>query len=490
MLVTARWVGLPLADLGPDQLLVSGLPAFMVVCLTAAFWGWNRATSFPPTDSPKTNRAHWFGPRHPSSLILLAVVGLIVIGTTALYLRLRFDRVEARLVAELQVANNFQQRLLENWRRERLADAYALAHVPGIGTGLGQAVTTATPNPQATFLEDFRQAYAYRRAIYHDPTGQARFQTPREGRPPPAIDPALYTQLSVRRQIVLSDFSFHPQGEVRLDLFIPLTHPADDSFLGIIQLHIDPADDLYRLLQYRDRSYQTAESVLVRVEPGFAHVLSPLRFSPAPPGTVHIPLAVDSTRVSGHLKTPSDLALPLALDYRDQRVTAVGAPIEDSPWVIVTKVDRREAFQTFRQETIYTLLLVFITSLIAGQLLLAAWRRRENKLHEQQRLTRERLGLIMDSVNDAILIIDGESHIIEANARVRELYGYDPANLRGLPLARLQLEAPRAQPAPRPGNRTGLCHYPPPSGWPGTPRGSQRTTRHGGRLTLPAGRRA
>lgn len=73
------------------------------------------------------------------------------------------------------------------------------------------------------------------------------------------------------------------------------------------------------------------------------------------------------------------------------------------------------------------------------------WRRREARLNRERQALEERVRLLLDQSPDAVLLVDAQWRILQANARAVEAHGYSEDELRRLTLR--DLRPPEARPA-------------------------------------------
>lgn len=73
------------------------------------------------------------------------------------------------------------------------------------------------------------------------------------------------------------------------------------------------------------------------------------------------------------------------------------------------------------------------------------WRRREARLNRERQALEERVQLLLDQSPDAVLLVDAQWRILQANARAVEAHGYSEDELRRLTLR--DLRPPEARPA-------------------------------------------
>lgn len=169
-------------------------------------------------------------------------------------------------------------------------------------------------------------------------------------------------------QPVLEDMHFaesEDASEIRVGYFSPMRGVMGVQPLAVIHLRMDPHEALFPLLQKWPGASQSAETLLLRREGEQVIYLNTLR---------HIGDSV--LRLRRALSTPDFIPARLIAegdgffegdDYRGVASFAYGVHVAGTPWFLVAKVDREEAYSQFNTIASYS-------SLLLGALLLVfAW---------------------------------------------------------------------------------------------------------------------
>jgi PAS domain S-box-containing protein len=252
-----------------------------------------------------------------------------------------------------------------------------------------------------------------------------------------------------RQVVVLSDLHRRTLAEpLHLDLVVPIADEHGRA-LGLIYVRIDPEIDLLPLLRSLPIPGGSTELLLVRREgdglvgvsgrPRLAGSLvefrMPLAGAAGPEGAA----ARDVTgAVSG-------------ADYRGVPVVAALAPVPDSPWRLVAKLDLAEVEASLRKLRTVAGAVAFLLAL-AGAGIIGAFRERRRRIEASARLEREReravasarYQALMRGAYDGILLADERLRIIDANLRISELTGYTREELLGLEGHALRVPEARA----------------------------------------------
>lgn len=147
-------------------------------------------------------------------------------------------------------------------------------------------------------------------------------------------------------------------------------------------LTVDAKDFLFPLIQAWPFHSDTAETALVKREGEEVVFLNELRHRQDTALKLRFPLSrKEIPAVRAALGEYGEFE---GLDYRGQQVMAYLAPVPNTCWSIVSKIDKAEALSSWHKRS--SLITLFMISLIIVQLTLTElfWQRRE-KLHFQRR---------------------------------------------------------------------------------------------------------
>jgi len=136
------------------------------------------------------------------------------------------------------------------------------------------------------------------------------------------------------------------------------------------------------------------------------------------------------------------------IDYRGVKVIASMKKVPDTPWYIVSKIDRDEVLGNLTGLMTRNIAIIVLVILTTGSFLaFIQWTQRVRFYREKYETELDRLALvshfdyILKYANDIIILADNEFNIIEANDRAIETYQYDRTELIGKNLIELRAEA-------------------------------------------------
>jgi len=432
---------------------------------------------FVKTSPTTTERSHHFDV--PWMLVLLGLALSIVVAGIA-YLHHRQEQVRQAAHGQLEIIAELKAQQLADWLQERRTDADWIAATPYAARraldALAQPDSATTRNMFTAWLKPLRSHRFYERFILLDENLNIALEYPpsRSTNRTVLAEAALQAARKAAQTRLPCMTDLHGADHVspaHLDFAVPLsvaprlprdaasTHASPGSpppHSAVLVMQVNASAFLDPLLQTWPTPFQTAETILIRLEGEEVMYLSDLRHRSNTTPPLRLPL-------SQH-ELPAAMALRgervhEGLDYHGVPVIAATRTVPGTSWLMETKVDKSEAYQSLQRETLE------VTAVGAAVLLAAVmgvwmfWRHRQqiimaNQLQAErrQRVLAERFEHLMRSAADAILLADERENILEANERAQTMYGYTLSELQALTLSSLgapdQGEAPPSPPEP------------------------------------------
>lgn len=202
-------------------------------------------------------------------------------------------------------------------------------------------------------------------------------------------------------------------------------------------------DELYPLLTRQIRTTQTDETLLVRREDGSAVYLSPLTDGSA---LLKKRLSLESQRLEAAFALMNPGAFGQMRDYRGMEVLVTSRAFMRAPWVLVQKIDAKEALKESDAHQRFVMTAFLLATLFVAAALVASWRHgssvREHHAAEQLRIKSnelrsqaELLNSITDNIRDFIYIVDQDQHFMYVNKPLAEAWGLTPQDFVGKTLS-------------------------------------------------------
>ncbi len=387
----------------------------------------------------------------PSSYWLFVGMGLamsaLVAGGAWFYLDQQ-QLVRKEVETDLQAIAELKANQITEWRTRQLGQAALIMESPFFT----EAAEMWFANPQAELAEKFLTRFRSMQSLFHyrdvmlvDSEGQVLLSlSNRVGSLHPDAAQGLATAIKERRP-VLADLHFGP-GDLppHIDLIAPFFagHAKTDDPIGAVVFQVDAEQFLYPLISFWPTPRRSAETLLVRSDGDSVLFLNNLRHMPDTALKLRIPLT--RTDVPAVMAVLGREGVVQGKDYRDVEVLSVLKAIPDSPWFMIAKMDKTEAFEDWQWRSL--LMAAFFLSVLTA--LAAAggtiWQRNA-KAHYQMlyeaeaalRMIEARYRVTLMSVGDGVIATDTEARVELLNHVAEELTGWGQEEAFGKPLAEI-----------------------------------------------------
>jgi PAS domain S-box-containing protein len=351
-------------------------------------------------------------------------------------------------------------RLISNWLGERRADAELLSLYPSVQqllwpieeSGLRDAARQDEIQHLSAFMDQFAFTHAYAAIYLLNNEGQVVARS--------ATSESMSHAVLDRVRQVTQGHAFWVGAVVgtQASSFVYFLSPvfagarskADAqppaSCLGVLALQIDPRKSLFPILMAESVPTRSGETLLLQREGNELIYFSPLRGAPLLQGYLHLPLAVPSSEAGRQSKSLSGETL----DYRGVPVLSAAPHIPLTDWILVRKIDRREALEDFfasarLEAMVGTLIVLIFAYLLVGYRRTTLARALEERVaHQQAILALQAFAQEMvDNVPVGLLILSPDLNVLSANRTFLEGYHVRPEKVIGHPLPEvIQAEGP------------------------------------------------
>ena len=377
-----------------------------------------------------------------ATIFFLALAAAIGTLTYATY-RTEASRTRRAAWNELASVARLKADEVSGWLAERKADGRAVSLSPMTETGVQQL---AAGHPGAAWyqgalplLNAIRTNHNYLGVLLYSVDGRllaslgsqaARLSGPARA----AIKAALAAD-----SVQMTDIYRNALGRPQMDVVAPL-RAATAVFI------IDPSSYLYPLLNRWPGASASAETLLARRSGDRVLFLSNLRYRKNAALTYSLPL--DRTDLAAGVAVRGGAGVRDGIDYRGVPVLFAYRPIAATGWHIIAKVDQSEIYASVRADAVEFSIIGMASVLVAGLAIVLLGRRRETALlRRDAERVRDRAALarhyeyLTRYASDAIVLLDKDRRIVEANERAEEVWGYTRAELLGMHLDELIPEA-------------------------------------------------
>ncbi len=206
------------------------------------------------------------------------------------------------------------------------------------------------------------------------------------------------------------------------------------KLIGYIRFQYDALNSLIPRIDYFEPN-SSKEILLLKNEENELIYLSYLRKIPVKPYQLRQIQSLDEIKI---LNSNEEIITFDGLDYSGTHVLAVFQKIPGTNWILMTKQDRLEVYQKYRDQAIFTIIVTFlILALIFTVFRLIIYRHNITQKLIEHELKKSRdslvieLEMISNQVSDAIFILNSKGEIIKTSKSVEKIYGFKPEELKG-----------------------------------------------------------
>jgi PAS domain S-box-containing protein len=357
------------------------------------------------------------------------VLGALVLGAIgALYYRAERTYLRRQANASLRVITKWKADQIVTWRTDLKADAALVLSSRTFVQQAEQFLAHPTTDLAAQLderLRSIRLSQGYDAVRLVDRGGTVRLT---QGQPIAGalhVEDLLAVQAALRdRATVLTSPHVSPgDSATHLSVVAPLVSPgnAGASPQGAIVLVVSVARVLSPLVATLPVPSQSAEAFLVRRDSDSVRFLTARRFA--------LPVGAAAAEPLTRSEMPAvkillgDTSLIEGVDYRGVRVLAVGAPVPDSPWFVVAKMDRAEVLTVWRTRNALVLALLLAGAAAVAASATAIWQR-------ALRAGEVKFQAVFDHSTAGISLTGTDGTLLKVNPAFAEMLGYSVQELQ------------------------------------------------------------
>ncbi|MBA4312283.1 MAG: hypothetical protein C0417_06605 [Chlorobiaceae bacterium] len=379
-------------------------------------------------------------------VFLLLSVGIIISGF--IYYRYEKNRLIADNNQDISALAELKVKQISDWRRARVSAASYLCDndyfVDDVARYFNQQ-SVASESKLIRWLKPMKNGYNLSTILLFDNRGTIRFNygddAPRIG----AIGKKHIKNSLQKKQTILSDFHFAADSsDIHLDIISSFDRSVNryNNMIGGILFRIDPSIDLYPLIQTWPKPSETAEMLLIRQEGNSVQYLNELRHAKKMALKLRLPLNSENSLAVLALRGTTGIVE--GKDYRGVDVRAAIFKIPDTPWFLISKIDKNEIEHPLRERMLSLVIIVTLLVLIAGTVIFfIGYRQRAHFIRNQFQMELDRKAILahfdylVKYSSDIYLLLDEKLFIVEANERALSTYGYTREEIQNLSISDL-----------------------------------------------------
>gem|GEM_PF-533963 len=369
-------------------------------------------------------------PKVAVSLILLVLLCILAYFASRYY-RDEFERVRKEKISELVTVSELKTAQITEWYTDEFDDGLSISQSSFIVPAIRRILFSSGGEDKHEllfYLNDLKSEHGYEDVMICDAEGNLLIST-RESAVVPNYFADVLSQSFNKNEVVSTGlFLCSNCNKAHIDFIAPVT--IDSNLTLFLVLRIDPSGFLYPLLSFDPTSSPGAESILLMPDSTGLLIVSPSRFHENMALKAYFSIG-DHTWDSA-VCTPGYSAVFEGADYRGADVIAYLNSVDETPWLLVTKIDREGAYYTLKQK-LGLLLVVFI---LLGLFLISFFsliytNHRRVALKTLLR-AREEFRTTIYSIGDAVIVTDNRGLVRNLNPVAENLTGWKENDASGL----------------------------------------------------------
>jgi len=366
-------------------------------------------------------------------------------GTSALTLALIFGgtwfyqiqeiQLQYHVEDELATIANLKARQISEWRDRRLDAGYKLMRRPLLVAEIIQWLTNPKDANRDNILNEFRilQEYDdYLNILLVTPDGHVRLSLLQDAERmlSPEVTELVIQAFEKQKPILVDLHIDQPNTIPHISTIVPIFAKIEQGQIpsAAILLKSDVYKFLYPLIQSWPIPSETAETLIVRREQEDVLFLNPLRHYENAALKLRIP--INQQEIPAVIAVLGKEGIAEGQDYRNVEVIAYLKSIPDSPWFMVAKVDKAEAFAFWKFPSILILCLLLSLIALLCMIALMIWQRHQKahyqalcKMEAARRKSDADLRSVFTAMSEGVVMVSSDGKFVAANAAAAHLFG-------------------------------------------------------------------
>ncbi|SHO52928.1 PAS domain S-box protein [Desulfopila aestuarii] len=380
-----------------------------------------------------------------TSGFLFILLAVLLVSVTYWYYQAQEKSYEQQVENVLMAIATTKSDQIAEWRRERLVNGVLLMGRDSLVADVEHYLHDGNLESMEDTLRRFREIQkieGFDHIVLTAPDGRLLFATEQEGvdlheTDVAAIVEAVRTRSSVFSDLHLADDGISPVMSVVAPLFTGAG--TKNQAVAAVVMDIDVQRVLFPLIASWPVPSETAETLLIRREGDGALFLNELRHQKNTALKLHF--STERKDIPAVMAILGKTGIVRGQDYRGVAVVAALVPIVNSPWVMIAKIDEKEAFAEWRIRVIFMIGFVLIVfGLLFVIFLVITQRTRKEHFRQlylaenELRAGAEKQAVTLKSIGDAVIATDANGRVELLNPVAERLTGWSQQEAFGKPL--------------------------------------------------------
>ncbi len=367
------------------------------------------------------------GPRTRKFLVLFFIImAVLILASSYVYYQNYEKNYKLEIDHQLIAISDLKANELVDWKTEQMGDAGIFFHNPVFTSRVRDLMNdgndTETREALKAWFEKELKYNQYVRAYLIDTKGTLRLSVP--DTQIPVATPVIreLPRVLVSGNITILDFyrDDHDQ-KIYLAIIVPIYNDQEQGKpLGFVCFQVDPEIYLYPFIREWPGPRTSAETLVVRREGNDLVYLNDLRFSNHSALTLRVPL--DLTEDPAVKAVHGEAGIIKGSDYRGVPVISAIRDVPDTPWSIVVKMDKSEAYGPIQEQILLLIIIVSILLISIGTGICIIWRQESTMFYMEMfeseralRKEREKTRTYLEIVGTAVIAIGPDQAVIMVN---------------------------------------------------------------------------
>ena len=371
------------------------------------------------------------------------LLSLLISGLAWTFFSYEKKMLSAKENSELKEVATLKINQIEEWRKEKLADAQMFSNSPFFSKALNEwAITPSNLNLKKKILKRLMLINwneSYNDIVFTDCKGNTLLSASSATK---KLDPqtvALVQKAVQQKEIIFIDiYKCSALNTLQLGYITPVLN-SSNGVTGTLIFIENANDQLFPLIEQRPTFSETFETVLVKRDKDSVLFLNQLQHSGRSAMSVRVSISqtneVSAKAVSGYV------GFYEGVNYLGRSVMAYMAPIKGTSWFLVAKINKDELYAPLylRGKITFTLTLILLLIAALGLIWYYSYLKRYiyfESLQKEKSLAGyyKEFFTVLYSIGDGVITTDVIGNVKRMNAVAEKLTGYSIDEAAGKPI--------------------------------------------------------
>ncbi len=368
---------------------------------------------------------------------LTVIITLFLISTTILvylYCLSQKNALKVEIYNDLTIISDLKANNINNWIRERKNDADLIVNEKFIKDAIYQYVNNPNDRIKEDLLNIFRsligKGFFTIRLINTD--FENLISLPEDTRElggfvKNEIKDIINSKIA---KIYLTDIRHYENSDsLHIDIIAPIFNKAGEKPFAVLIFEINPEDFLFNYINTLHVEGESFENLLI--ERFGNEVVNINRVKHLKSNPLMLRNSLDEENNISVKAIKGEKGIIEGIDYRGVNVIAASNPIEETNWILISKIDEDEIYKSLSKLTTWFIIFLGSTIFIIIFLIILIFVKTKyqhkidsSKIQEKKDALQKHYETIIRYANDIFILTSQEGDIIYVNDKALETYGY------------------------------------------------------------------